>query len=168
MPGYERPATRASFRRARTPLVSRYDLFRRRLAPIAFVLAMGLLIRESCQKQQRTHATIHVDLPAQKAQIAAIDADVVVGDKSAGGRTRSSAGGAAEVDDNFGHLHRAAAADLPIDARPLDFAVTLPDDDGEVRFDLELASGAHKQLVRRFHASEGATIRFTLTDDDLR
>ncbi len=130
--------------------MSRYDLFRRRLAPIAFVLAMGLLIRESCQKQQRTHATIHVDLPAQKAQIAAIDADVVVGG------------------DNFGHLHRAAAADLPIDARPLEFAVTLPDDDGEVRFDLELASGAHKQIVRRFHASEGATIRFALSDDDLR
>jgi len=130
--------------------VSRYDLFRRRLAPIAFVLAMGLLIRESCQKQERFHATVHVDLPAQKAQIAALDADVVVGS------------------DNFGHLHRAAAADLPIDARPLQFAITVPAEDGEVRFDIELASGVHKQIVRRFHASEGSTIRVALTDDDLR
>ncbi len=129
--------------------MSRYDLFRRRLAPIAFVLAMGLLIRESCQKQQRTHATIHVGLPAQKALITAIDADVVV------------------AGDTVGHLHR-TATDLPIDARPLQLAVALPSDDGELDLELDLASGAHKRVVRRFHASEGATSDVVLTDDDLR
>ncbi len=129
--------------------MSRYDLFRRRLAPIAFVLAMGLVIRESCQKQQRTHATIHVGLPAQKTLITSVDADVVVDG------------------DNVGHLHR-TTTDLPIDARPLQFAVSLPNDDGELDLELDLVNGTHKRIVRRFHASEGATVDVRLTDDDLR
>jgi hypothetical protein len=49
--------------------VSRYDLFRKRIAPIAFVAAMALLVRESCNKQERTHATIVMDFGAAEATV---------------------------------------------------------------------------------------------------
>ena len=37
--------------------MSKYDLFRRRIAPVAFLLALGLIAFDTCGKEERTRAT---------------------------------------------------------------------------------------------------------------
>ncbi len=124
--------------------VSRYARIRRRLAPLAFGLAIALLARESCQKETRTHATIVLDLQDQAATARTVDAELVVGE------------------DRF-VFHRAALPGMRIG--PCQFPVAMPAEDGELRIDLELGSepgSEHRQLVRRIHAVDGATVTVTL------
>lgn len=124
--------------------MSRYQLFRRRVAPFAFLLAMGLLIRESCQGAERTHATILLVLGEAEPRVRALDAELLVD---------------GEV---VGVLHRVAPPGLRIGTAR--FEVTMPRREGELRIDVDL--GDHKrQLVRTIRAEEGATIEVPLADD---
>jgi hypothetical protein len=125
--------------------VSRYDLFRKRLAPIAFFLAIGLIVRDSCQKEQRTHTKIELAFGSQRPQVRAVDVDVVVGD------------------DVIATFHRAALPGSTIG--PCRFDASLTSEDGELRIDVDL--GAHHQrLTRHFHAIEGAAMRVDIPDAD--
>jgi hypothetical protein len=63
--------------------VSRYALFRRRLAPIAFILAIALIGHEQCTKMHRTHATVVLDLGDVAPRVVSVDAEVRIGDESA-------------------------------------------------------------------------------------
>ena len=117
--------------------MSRYQLFRRRLAPIAFVLGMGLVVRETCTKEQRTHATIQIDLGADLAAAQSVEADLLVGDES------------------IGHFRRTRMMGLA--PAKCSFEVAMTADDGELRIDVDL--GDHHHLVKRaIHATENATI----------
>jgi hypothetical protein len=129
--------------------VSRYDLFRRRIAPIAFLLAIALIARDSCQKEQRTHTTVELDFGDARHQVRAVDVDVMAD------------GAGAEPVARF---HRAALGDAGIG--PCRFVLALPGDDGELRIDVELGA-EHRRLTRRFHAVEGSTLRVTITGRDL-
>jgi hypothetical protein len=117
--------------------VSRYDLFRRRLAPIAFFLVIALIAKDSCDKQRRTHTTVELALGDDRPSIRAVDVDVVVE-----GQTVTT-------------YHRAAMPGSTIG--PCLFQLSSPSDDGELRIDLDLGA-SHRQLTRRFHAVEGAKI----------
>ena len=128
--------------------MSRYDLFRRRIAPIAFLLAIGLIARDSCQKNHRTHTTVELELGAARPAVRAVDVDIVTGGQ----------GDAQPV----AQFHRAALPGMLIG--PCRFDLALAEDDGELRIDVELGSG-HRRLTRRFHAVEGATMRVPLADD---
>jgi len=124
--------------------VSRYDLFRRRIAPIAFLLAIGLIARDSCEKHPRTHTTVELELGDAAAQVRAVDVEVVIR-----GAT-------------VGRYHRAALPDAAIG--PCRFELALPEDDGELQIDIDLG-GAHRVLTRRFHAVEGSTMSVALAAD---
>jgi hypothetical protein len=123
--------------------VSRYDLFRKRIAPVAFFLAIALIARDSCEKDKRTHTTVELDFGAAKPSVRAVDVDVVVG---------------AETIATF---HRAALPDSTIGV--CRFALALPGDDGELRIDVDLGA-THQRLTRRFHAVEGSTMLVTTPD----
>ena len=124
--------------------MTRYDLFRKRLAPIAFVLALGLLVHEQCQGNQRLHATVVITAGSAEAQVRAIDAEVLV---------------EGEV---MGELHRRALEGTTIgDAK---FDVTVPAADGFVKIDVEMV-GETRHLTRKIHVEEGATIRLDLSSD---
>jgi hypothetical protein len=125
--------------------VSRYDLFRRRIAPIALFLAIGLIVRDSCEKDKRTHTTAELQFGSDKAAIRAVDVDVVVG-----GETIAT-------------FHRAALPGTTIG--PCRFPLALPEDDGELRIDIDLGA-AHHRLTRRFHAIEGAAMLVSIPDGD--
>jgi len=129
--------------------VSRYDLFRRRIAPIAFLIAIGLIARDSCQKDQRTHTTVELDFADARPRVRAVDVAVVIG------------GAGAEPVARF---HRGALTDGGI-GMPR-FVLALPADDGELQLDVDLGA-EHRWLTRRFHAVEGSTLRVTITDRDL-
>ena len=120
---------------------SRYDLFRRRIAPIAFGVAIVLLARESCHKHEQTKATFELDFGAAEPRVRVVDVDVY------------------EHGDFVSHFHRAALGKGTIG--PTHFMGSLPDPDGELRIDVQLASDV-RHVVRAFHADENATVTVPL------
>jgi len=127
--------------------VSRYDLFRRRIAPIAFFLAIALIARDSCEKDKRTHAIVELSFGDAKPSIRAVDVEVVV------------------ERETVATFHRAALPDSIIG--PCRFQLAVPQDDGELQIDVDLGA-THHRLTRRFHAVEGSTMLVSIPDSDLR
>jgi hypothetical protein len=127
--------------------MSRYDLFRRRIAPIAFFVAIGLIARDSCEKDKRTHTTVELQFGDDKPRIRAVDVDVVVGTET------------------IATFHRAALPDSTIG--PCRFPLALPEEDGELRIDVDLGA-THHRLTRRVHVVEGSTVLVPIPDGDSR
>jgi len=127
--------------------VSRYDRFRRRLAPIALLVAIALLARDSCGKDKRTHTTVVLELGALRPQVREVQADVVVDGETIATYRRTALPGAL------------------ID--PCRFAMVIPGDTGELRIDLDLG-GAHRQVTKKFQAIEGSSMLVTIPDGDSR
>lgn len=117
--------------------MSRYDLFRRRIAPVALLLAIGLMARESCQKAQRTHATFVFELGAAAPRARSLDAEVWMDGAQLSTFHREGTVGGAR------------------------FEASLPGEDGELRIDVDVA-GTHQRLVRHFHAVDGSTVTVPL------
>ena len=124
--------------------MTRYDLLRKRIAPFAFLLGLGLLVHQSCQQAERTHATIVFELGAAAPRVVAIDATLLV---------------EGEV---TGLLHRRAMPGLQI-GEPR-FEVTMPQRHGELQIDVELADGK-RHIVRQIRAEDRATVRVALGAD---
>lgn len=124
--------------------MSRYDLFRRRLAPVALILGIGLIARDSCERNQRTHTTLALSFGAAARSVRAVSVEVVIGGEIAAAFRRNALPGAT--------------------IGPCRFAMSLPQDDGELRIDVDL-DGSHRQVTRRFHAVEGATMLVSALDD---
>ncbi len=124
--------------------MSRYDLFRRRIGPIAFGLGILVLAREACTKQQRTQATIVLELGDAAANVKAIAADLVVGDQEVARYRQEALPGASIGTPKF--------------------VVSMPAQDGELRIDVELAAG-RTQTIRRIHVEEGATVTVPLAGE---
>jgi hypothetical protein len=112
-------------------------MFRRRLAPVALFLGIALIARESCQKGQRTHTTIQLDLGAAQAGVRVVDVDVVVG---------------GEVVASF---HRAALPDRPIGT--CEFKLVVAEEEGDLRIAIDRGA-AVQRLTRHYHAVEGSTM----------
>jgi hypothetical protein len=121
--------------------VTRYDFFRRRIAPVAFGVAIVLLARQSCQKQEHTTATFVLDFGSAAAEVSAVDVDVY------------------EHGEMFSHFHRDAIA--PDHIGPARFTGALPDTDGELRIDVAIPAGV-RHIVRAFHADDAATVTVPL------
>jgi hypothetical protein len=124
--------------------MSRYDLFRKRIAPIAFVVAMALLVRESCNKQERTHATIVMDFGAAEPDVVAVDARL-----SIDGSLLST-------------FHHGTLAGQRI-GKPK-FETAMPEQDGSLEIDVELRAG-HRRITRAIHVEEAATVTLSLGPD---
>lgn len=125
--------------------MTRYELFRKRIAPIAFGVAIVLLARESCTKQSRTHVTFVLEPGAVRPAIRSVEADVYEGDAQVARYQRNADDGAY--------------------IGPMRFAASLPERDGELRFDVDLGPRGHRAFKRRFHVDEGATVTVPLESD---
>ena len=124
--------------------MTRYDLFRRRIAPIAFGVAIVLLARESCTKHEHADATFAFDFGSAAQRVQSIDVDVY------------------EHGEPYSHFHRDALAGSTIG--PTHFTGALPDPDGELRIDVALPTGV-RHVVRPFHADDAATVTVPLERD---
>jgi len=123
--------------------VTKYDLFRRRIAPIAFALAIAFISYDTCQKHERTSATIVLDYGAAERDVRAVEAEVWVNGEQVTQFRRSA---------NIGKTQ---------------FKASLPAQhgDGELRIDVELTSGEHRIVKRAIHVTEGATVTIQLERD---
>jgi hypothetical protein len=127
--------------------VSRHDLFRRRIAPVAFLLAIALVAHDSCENHRRTHTTVELSFGDARSSVRAVDVDVVVGG------------------DTIATFRRAALPGSTIG--PCRFELALPEDDGELRIDVDRGAG-HQRLTRRFRAIDGSTTRVEIPAADPR
>lgn len=125
--------------------MSRYDQFRRRVAPIAFGLAIAGMAYTTCQKQERTTATFVIDYGGAERDVRAIEAEVWMNGEQVTQFRREALDGA--------------------QIGPTKFKTSLPDTDGELRMDVELRSGDHRILERAIHVSEGSTVTIQLERD---
>ena len=125
--------------------MTRYDLFRRRIAPVAFGLAVAFIAYDTCSKQERTSATLVLDYGAAEPSVRAVEADVWMNG------------------EQVTHFRRTALDGAMIGKTQ--FKASLPDTDGELRLDVELTSGDHRKVTRTIHVTEGATITIQLERD---
>ena len=124
--------------------MTRYDLFRRRIAPVAFVAAIALISYDTCNKKDRTSATFVLDFGSAAAQVKSVDAELWMdGDQLSTFHQVALEGG------SIGSAH---------------FKQAMPGRDGELRIDMGLATGA-RHVVRHFHAEDDATITVPLERD---
>ncbi|HEY0990135.1 MAG TPA: hypothetical protein VGD80_23950 [Kofleriaceae bacterium] len=116
--------------------MSRYDLLRRRIAPIAFFVAIALIAKDSCDKDKRTHTAVELEFGADRSEVRAVDVEVFTGG------------------DRVAAFHREALPGSMIG--PCRFQLALTDEDAELRIDVDRGA-AHQQLTRRVHVIEGST-----------
>jgi hypothetical protein len=124
--------------------MSRYDLFRRRIAPFAFAIALAVIAWDACDSGQRTRTTVELQLGDAEPAVRTVDVEVWLGP---------------ELHASY---HRAALPGSTIG--PCRFELSLPEADGELRIDVDLGA-TRRQVTRRFHAVEGSTMYITLADD---
>lgn len=124
--------------------MSGYDLFRRRIAPIAFACAIALIAYDTWNKKDHTQATFVLDFGSAAASVQAVDAELWVDG------------------EQLSKFHRVALVAGSIG--PAQFEQALPDREGELRIDVTRADG-HTKVVRHFHADDDATIHFPLASE---
>lgn len=125
--------------------MTKYDVFRRRLAPIAFGLAIAFMAYQTCDQQQRTTATFVIDYGAAEPDVQAIEAQVWMNG------------------EQVTELRRQALEGMSIGKTQ--FKASLPDTDGELRMDVELRGGEHRDLTRAIHVTEGGTVTVQIERD---
>lgn len=124
--------------------MTRYEFFRRRIAPVLFLGMVGLIAYDSCEQDQRTHTTFVLDLGDAAPEVRKVDAELIVGG------------------DVIASFHRAALPDSAIG--PCTFETAMPEDRGELRIEVDVA-GQARRMTRIVQAVEGSTTTIRLGDD---
>jgi hypothetical protein len=119
-------------------------MIRKRIAPLIFLLAMGLLVRETCQKADRAQATVVIELGGAEAKVRAVDVTMHVDG------------------DELSVFHRVAPPGLTIG--PIRFPVSMPSRDGELKIDVSLETTT-KHVVRKIHAEDGSVVTVQIGDE---
>lgn len=125
--------------------MTRYEFFRKRIAPVLFLGMVGLIAFDTCKKQERTHATIVIDLGDAEPRVRSIVAELVV---------------EAEVIGNF---ERRALPDLRIGC-PCKFETAMPAESGELRLVVDV-DGKLRRITKQLHVIEGGTTTVKLGPD---
>jgi len=121
--------------------VTKYDLFRRRIAPIAFGLVLAFIAYDTCNKHERTRATVVLDFGSAGERVHAVEAEIWMNGEQVTQFRREAQG------RTIGRT---------------EFKTSLPDHDGEIRIDIELTGGEHRPTTRKIHVDEGATVTVPL------
>lgn len=116
--------------------MSRYDFFRKRIAPVAFLIVVGLIAYDAYDKEraERARATIVIDLGSAASRVRSVDAELTVDGESVGTFQR----------------------DLAMKPGELRFEVRMPKEQGELRVVADVG-GAKRSVVRKVDVEEGGT-----------
>jgi hypothetical protein len=124
--------------------VTRYEFFRRRIAPVLFLGMVGLIAYDACQKQERTHSRIVLDLGEARPDVREVNAELIVGG------------------DVIGTFRRVALVGSTIG--PCEFEVALPEDTATLQVAVTLHD-AHRIITRTIRPIEGSTTTVSLGDE---
>jgi hypothetical protein len=126
--------------------VTRYELFRRRIAPLLFLGVVGLIFYDAWKKEDHAEikATVVIELGEAEPRIRALEAEMFVRGESVSTFRRAALPGARIGDTRF-------------EAR-------MPEPDGELRITIDLGD-ARRRLSRAVHLEDGATVRINLAAD---
>nr|MBA3502911.1 hypothetical protein [Deltaproteobacteria bacterium] len=58
--------------------MTRYEFFRKRIAPLLFLGMVGVIAYDACEKEERHHATIMIDLGDAELRVKGFTAELVV------------------------------------------------------------------------------------------
>lgn len=125
--------------------MTRYELFRKRIAPALFLAAVAWIAYDTCDKHERTKATFVFDYGSAAHDVRSVEAEIWMNGQQVTEFRRNALDGAY------------------IGATK--FEGSLPDTDGELRIDVELANGEHRLVTRQIHFAEGATVTIPLERD---
>lgn len=126
--------------------MTRYDFFRKRIAPILFLGIVALIAYDAWKKGQSDGiaGTVVIDLGAAAPRVREVEADLMV------------------EGEPVGWFRRAAQPDAAIGA--CRFGVRMPKPAGELRIAVDVG-GARKQIVRAVHVEDGATVTVAIGAD---
>ena len=125
--------------------MTRYEFFRKRIAPVLFLGMVGLIAFDTCEKQERTHATIIVDLGEAEPRVRSIVAELVV------------------ENEVIGNFERRALPDLRIGC-PCQFETAMPAETGELRLVVDV-DGKLRRITKQLHVIEGGKTTVKLGPD---
>jgi hypothetical protein len=117
--------------------VTRYEFFRKRIAPVLFLCMVGLIAYDACEKEERHHSTIVVELGAAEPRVQRFTAELYV---------------KGELISTF---ERRALKDLRIGC-PCKFDTAMPAETGELRFVVEV-DGKLVRQTKQLRVLEGST-----------
>lgn len=123
--------------------MTRYELFRKRIAPALFLGVVGLIAYDACSKQERYHTTIVLDLGDAAADVREVNAEVFSGGES------------------MATFHRVALPGSSIG--PCRFETALPEETGEIRLDVRLPTRSIV-LTKTIRPIEGSMTTIFLGD----
>jgi hypothetical protein len=124
--------------------MTRYELFRKRIAPALFLGVVALIAYDAWQRERAAAitGTVVLDFGAAAPQVRDVEAELLVGGES------------------ISTFRRTALPGAPIgDTR---FPARLPDEAGELRLVIDLGAQPRHRLTRAIHVAEGATVRVEL------
>ena len=124
--------------------MTRYELFRKRIAPILFLGVVGLIAYDAWKKEEDAAitGTVVIDLGEAAPRVREAEAQMFVGGRP--------------IENN---LRCAALTGMRIgDCR---FKARMPEPDGELRITVDLGD-ARRQLTRAVHLQSGGSIRIEL------
>jgi hypothetical protein len=123
--------------------VTRYELFRKRIAPLLFLGMVGVIAYDACQKEERHHTTLVLDFGDAASDIREVNAEVFSGgDSMATFRREALPGGS---------------------IGPCRFETALPQEVAEVRIDVRLPTRT-VVLTKTIRPIEGSTTTISLGD----
>lgn len=127
--------------------MTRYEFFRKRIAPVAFLVVVGLIAYDAYDKDRakRARATIVIDLGSAASHVRTVEAELFV------------------RDDFVTNFQR----DLTAKPGPLRFEVHMPEEQGELRIQANLGERT-KSLVRKIDVEEGGTTTVSIGSELLR
>lgn len=125
--------------------MTKYDLFRRRIVPVMMMIVGALLAYETCGKNERTTATFVIEYGVYTPDVRSVEAEVWMNG------------------ERVTNLRRNALAGAQIGKTR--FEASLPDTEGELRIDVDLANGDRKHVTRKLHVREGEVMTFQLEPD---
>lgn len=126
--------------------MTRYELFRKRIAPILFLGLVGLIAYDAWQKEENAgiKGTVVIELGDAEPRVRALEAELRVRGEPVNTFRRAALPGARIGDCRF-------------EAR-------VPEPDGELRITVDLGD-ARRQLARAVHLEDGATVRIDLSSE---
>jgi hypothetical protein len=126
--------------------VTRYELFRKRIAPALFLALLGLIALDAWRKDHNAGITGQVILELGEAEprVRQVEAELLVRDESISTFRRTAAPG--------GRIG------------PCRFEAHMPASDGVLRLTVDL-DGTRREMTRAVHIEDGAIVRVELGSD---